>query len=90
MPVPQLKNCIERAVILCEGDTLLPEHFRLSELHTPNIPVMNSDDGQLEGSFDLESCERRLIMKALENSVRLPDKKTVIALRVLPWQVWQE
>jgi DNA-binding NtrC family response regulator len=63
--VRQLKNCIERAVILCEGHILLPEHFRLTEdsrLHPP--PTDYYDD--LDEMFDLESQEKKLILKALK------------------------
>lgn len=33
--VRQLRNAIERAVILCDGSILLPQHFDLSEVHEP-------------------------------------------------------
>ena len=64
--VRQLRNCVERAVILCEGDTLLSEHFRLAEPASKNNLQGNIISDSTEESFDLESNERRLIMKALE------------------------
>jgi DNA-binding NtrC family response regulator len=36
--VRELQNCIERAVILCEGDTIQPRHLNLSFRDTAETP----------------------------------------------------
>jgi DNA-binding NtrC family response regulator len=40
--VRELQNCIERAVILCEGDTIQPSHLNLS-FRTPTEPVLQTE-----------------------------------------------
>lgn len=53
--VRELKNIVERAVILCEEETLHAQHFqRLESEH-------NAED-----SFDLEAMERNVIVQALQ------------------------
>jgi len=37
--VRELQNCIERAVILCEGDTIHPRHLHLSFRDSPDTPL---------------------------------------------------
>jgi len=58
--IRELKNVIERAVLLCEGDTLQPA--QLGEISKKVEPKQNMD-GTLEGS--LASIEKRSIEKAL-------------------------
>ena len=66
--VRQIKNCIERAVILCEGNTLLPEHFRISGTQTSGEFTTNAGYDGLEEILDLESNEKKLILKALDKA----------------------
>jgi DNA-binding NtrC family response regulator len=37
--VRELQNCIERAVILCEGDTIHPRHLNLSFRNASDTPL---------------------------------------------------
>ncbi len=55
--VRELANLMERAVILCQGDTLLPQHLVVTGASTAT-PVA-------EGVPTLEEGERRLILRAL-------------------------
>ena len=67
--VRELRNIIQRAVILCEGDQLKLEHFKLN--HKKDIG--KDIDGSLKENilpaededFDLEANEKRLIKRAL-------------------------
>ena len=45
--VRELQNCIERAVILCDGDTILPRHLNLS--------LRRAESGRLDGAEGHES-----------------------------------
>ncbi len=73
--VRELRNIIERAVILCEGNTLLEEHFKLKgkngkavnnlQIETVTTGTLNQEN-ETEEFFDLEENEKRLIQKALE------------------------
>ncbi len=89
--VRELRNIIERAVILCEGTELLPYHLRLSHSQengkdglavseNSNMPSdIFSDFG-----FDLEENERRLIQEALNRSDN-NKSKTALLLNIT-WQ----
>ena len=77
--VRQLKNCIERAIILCDGDTLLPEHFRLAGTQNNN-----SEFGNHNETFDLETNEKNLILKALENAGN--NKSKAASILNITWQ----
>ncbi len=56
--VRELQNCIEKAVILCEGRTLRPEDLRLPPAHAPAGPG--------SGGETLEEAEERVIRAAME------------------------
>jgi transcriptional regulator with PAS, ATPase and Fis domain len=66
--VRELRNAIERAVVLCAGDTILPEHLPPSVLRT-RAPVRpagerRTDAHDLQG--EIKSLERARIVEALE------------------------
>ncbi len=60
--VRELANLLERAVILCQGDTLLPQHISVHR----GRPV--SSASVPEPLPTLEDGERRLILRALEQT----------------------
>ncbi|GBE05615.1 MAG TPA: sigma-54-dependent Fis family transcriptional regulator [Nitrospirae bacterium] len=69
--VRELENVLERALILCEGDTITPEYLRLSPLDTgqaaeQDIPM----DGTLDDTAKaaLRKAESRRIKKALDTT----------------------
>jgi DNA-binding NtrC family response regulator len=57
--IRELRNIIERAVILCTGNKLLPQHFSLF-----NSPAKNVQNEM----FDLEEIEKQTILRALERT----------------------
>jgi len=63
--VRELRNTLERAIIVCEGDTILPKHIPPS----PTLRVTESGDGPDSVSFrvgtSLEDAEKALILKTL-------------------------
>ncbi len=89
--VRELRNIMERAVILCEGDELLPHHLRLSQSQSEekdgetlseisNIP----SDVASDVGFDLEKNEKQLIQKALDRSDN--NKSKAASLLNITWQ----
>lgn len=62
--VRELRNMLERAMILCEGNKLTLKDFSgLSPVESETSPVVSQ-----EIVFDLDEAEKRLIMKALEKT----------------------
>jgi len=61
--IRELRNIIERAVILCFDDTLRVESFTLM-----NIMTMHESSDICFDTYNLEEIERRAILKALEAS----------------------
>jgi DNA-binding NtrC family response regulator len=64
--IRQLQNVIERAVIMCEGDKILPEHIALFDRRPPK-----KRESALEipdGGIKLMEVERLLIVQALERT----------------------
>jgi len=73
--VRELQNCIERAVILTEGDAIHARHLNLSFRQPTQAPVTSPwDQIDLSGSMAdalrriTEEVERRKIMQALQNA----------------------
>ena len=68
--VRELQNCLERAVILADGDTIFPKHLNLvaQELPRPEAPIPDLD---LSGGLNditaraIAEVERRAIQQAL-------------------------
>jgi len=77
--VRELKNILERAVILCDGGRLLPRHVSGA---TPNIRSTDSP-GQAE-RLDLEATEKRLIQRALAETGH--NKSQAAKLLNISWQ----
>jgi DNA-binding NtrC family response regulator len=63
--VRELRNTIERAIIVCEGDTILPRHVPPS----PSLRATDPGDGPDSVSFrlgtSLEDAEKTLILRTL-------------------------
>jgi len=59
--VRELKNIIERAIIICDSDIIMPHHFL--SLNSGHIPQHSSITGS--ETFDLEELEKQTIIKAL-------------------------
>ena len=74
--VRELQNCIERAVILCEGDTIQPRHLNLSFRQPVTAQPVTSPWEQIDLSGTLSDAirrvtadvERRKIEQALRES----------------------
>jgi DNA-binding NtrC family response regulator len=77
--VRELQNCIERTVILTEGDTIHARHLNLSFREVPPLPLAEGDDGpwakiDMTGTLAeasrrvLNEVERRKIEQALKEA----------------------
>ena len=60
--IRELKNIIERAVILCDEKELQPNHFLLNTIGNKNFSESKSDNS----TFDLKELEKQTIIKALK------------------------
>src|SRR5918999_4315864 len=58
--VRELQNCIERAVILADGDTILPRHLNLSFVDTTAVEAAPSPWEQIDLSGTLNEVMRRV------------------------------
>ncbi|HEY9115217.1 MAG TPA: sigma-54 dependent transcriptional regulator, partial [Bacteroidales bacterium] len=81
--VRQLKNMVEKAVILSDSKILQPEHFdsnkQSSKAKDDAITSLSEN-----GNFDLEENEKRLILRALNESGN--NKAKASALLNITWQ----
>lgn len=89
--VRELRNIIERAVIMADGNEVQPQHLHLSKNHGA-VQYSDKPEGAVKGenqpgdpeSFDLEANEKMLISKALERSGN--NKSKAAALLKITWQ----
>jgi DNA-binding NtrC family response regulator len=88
--VRELRNVIERAVILAEGDELSPVYFHFSQNNGVQREELRASGGEgapvniSKGDLDLEENERRLIQAALDRSGN--NKSKAAALLNITWQ----
>ncbi len=83
--IRELKNIIERAVILCEGQTILPEHISFSgNLQIPSPQTSNTPTNVDTDNLDMEFHEAELIKKALIRSGN--NKSKAATLLNVTWQ----
>ncbi len=91
--IRELRNFVERAVILCDEGMLTEEHFSLNNNGLSNtvIPKNKSDNNVVpqqekaaEETLNLEKNEKRLIIKALEMSNN--QKSKAAQLLGITWQ----
>jgi two-component system response regulator PilR (NtrC family) len=71
--VRELENVLERAVTLCTGGLITPEHIRLRAASPPpesevSAPVPSAAPGGMALGSQLETIERDAIIKALEKT----------------------
>jgi DNA-binding NtrC family response regulator len=69
--VRELQNCIERAVILAEGDTLLPRHLNLSFAAPLESEIPVSPWEQIDLSGTLPEALRRITREAEKFKIQL-------------------
>lgn len=62
--IRELKNVIEHAVIMCQGDTITPDDFQLSK----NTGVQQGEPGNLCLNTAVEELERKIINTALQKA----------------------
>ena len=81
--IRELKNMVERAVIICDDDILSLKHFQ-SFGNLYEEPLNTQEESNNENDFDLENTERNLIKKALEKTNY--NKSKTSELLKISWQ----
>ena len=73
--VRQLESAIERAILLCDGDKIMPKDLP-AEVLSRKIPIKRGEEGGSRGDrfeipnegINFETFERDLILQAMEKS----------------------
>jgi DNA-binding NtrC family response regulator len=68
--VRELQNCIERAVILAEGDSILPRHLNLSFVNTPAVEEPPNPWANLDLTGTLTDVTKRAIAEVERLKIR--------------------
>lgn len=85
--IRELKNIVERAIIMCEGEMILPEHIVISgENYTNGIQKAKekTDEELMYENLDIEFHEKKLITIALEKANN--NKSKAAQLLHITWQ----
>ncbi len=77
--VRELKNMIEQAIILCEGNTLKLEHFPIFNTFSDSSCIEVTENFDL--NYNLNKLEKSVILKALENA-NYDKQKTIKLLNI--------
>ncbi len=82
--IRELRNIIERGVIYCDGQELLPEHIHISP-GNGKILIHKTDNPYTGGeSLDLDVNEKMIILRAMEKAGN--NKSKAAALLNITWQ----
>ena len=67
--VRELENIMERAVLLCRGESIIPEDLFLTPMQGPSVTAIEdkAEESKEETTGTLEAMEKRLILGTLEN-----------------------
>jgi DNA-binding NtrC family response regulator len=68
--VRELQNCIERAAILAEGDTIHPRYLNLSFVHAAAEPQDGGPWGQIDLSGTMTEATRRVVAEVEARKIR--------------------
>jgi len=82
--IRELKNMVERAVILCDGETLHLEHFRIGKNKQEEIINTGNKENTEPVTYDLEENTKLLILKAMERCGN--NKSKAAKLLNITWQ----
>jgi two-component system response regulator AtoC len=76
--VRELRNVIERAAVLCSGDTILPEHLPASLLHTPAAPTPAASASPAVDGVDAPASPRPSGGENLQGEIRALERTRII------------